>query len=193
MAENDLKLNRLSFDTAAFMTLFKDICNLYLDDLSEKLKNLVMGDIWINGNGSYDVMRMTACAAVKETKREITNNHILLEVGIDMDELRSKSEALYVRVYVVLHGNQSEGPLHEKPGAATWNKHVISKRIPEPDKRNSDNYLPDEFNQEDVLLDIVGKVSENVQRDANKYVQIFIYGLQGSLRSLNLSSFVNVG
>lgn len=190
--KNDFTPNRLSFDTTAYMDLFKYICNIYLDDLSEKLKNLVMGEIWINGNGSYKIMRLTACAAVKETKREITNDHILLEVGIDMDDLKSRSEAIYVRVYVVLHGNQSEGRLHEKPGVATWNKHVLSKGIPNPDNRDSDNDLPDEFNQNDVSVDIVTKTSDNVKRDADKYVKIMVDGIKRTMNGFDLSSFVKV-
>ena len=190
--KSDFVPNKLSFDTAAFMSLFKNICNVYLDDLSKELQNLVMGEIWINGNGSYKIMRLTACAAVKETKREITNDHILLEVGIDMDDLKSRSEAIYVRVYVVLHGNQSEGRLHEKPGVATWNKHVLSKGVPDPDNRDSDNYLPDKFNKEDVFVDIVGKTSENVQNDANRYVKIFLDGITNSMKNINLSAFVKV-
>ena len=110
-----------------------------------------------------------------------------------MDELRGKGEALFVRVYVVLHGNQSEGPLHEKPGVATWTKHVAVKRVPKPDTRNADNYLPDKFNQEDVSVDIVGHVSDNVSNDANKYVGVFLDGLKGALNSLNCAAFIEVG
>lgn len=192
MAGNDLKLNKLSFDTNAFMAIFKNICNLYLDDLSQKLKNLVMGEIWLSGNGS-SAMKLTAVAAVKETKREITNDHILLEVGIDLEDLKGKAEALFVRVYVVLHGNQSGGPLHEKPGIATWNKHILIKRLPDPDTRNADNDLPDEFNQTEKAEDIVRLVAENVEKDANKYIKIFIDGIKGALASINLAAFVNVG
>lgn len=189
---NDFHANSLSFNTVNFMDLFKKICDVYLDDLSEKLKNLVMGEIWLNGNGSYKEMRLTACAAVRETKREITNDHITLEVGIDLDDLKKVSEAIYVRVYVVLHGNQSEGRLHEKPGIATWNKHIIYKRMPNPDNRNSDNYLPDEFNQNDVSADIITKTSANVEKNADKYIKNFVDGVTNTIQRMDLSAFVEV-
>ena len=41
MAQNEIQLNKLTFNTAAFMDVFKNICNTYLDDLSKELKNLV--------------------------------------------------------------------------------------------------------------------------------------------------------
>ena len=173
------------------MTIFKGICNLLLDDLSQQLKNLVIGEIWLNGNGSR-YMRLTACAAVKETSREVTDQHIKLEVGINFDELKSKSEEIFVRVSVVLHGNLgggSSGVLYTKPGQLTYKKHVTNKSM---STAKSVYQLPDEFAQGDVSIEITGLVSENVEKQANKYVSMFINGLKETLWKINIPAFVDV-
>ena len=186
---SDLQINHLSFDTKGFMSLFLAIVNTHLDTLSQYLKNLVMGEIWLNGNGSA-IMKLTACAHVKETNRVVTSDMIELDVGIDMDGL---PENIYVRISVVLHGNQGSGPLYEKPGVATWNKHVIAKGIPDPDRRNADNALPAGFNQTDKMKDIEKGISENIEHRANKYVNDFLRALEADLSRVDWSSFLIVG
>ena len=186
----DLKLNKLRFNSAACFALVQQIIDTHLDELSEFLVNIVRWQIWANGNGSYKYMRLLATALVEETKREITNDHITLEVGIKMEGL---NERAFVLVSVVLHGNQAGGPLHEKPGIATWTKYVTMKRMPDPDNRNANNMLPDGFNQDDKMDDILDKVEQNVLRDSNKRVDAFIAAVAHDINSMNWSAFLTGG
>ena len=185
MALSDwLKNTNLRFNSDACISMIKNIIDTYLDDLSKHLVDIVRGEIWLNGNGSYQVMRLFTAALVKETKREITDDHILLEVGIMTQDL---PEDAFVRVAVVLHGNQGGGVLTTKPGQMTWSKHVISKR---PSTAKSVYNLPDEFNQGEALEDIVKNIDENINAQFSKYVNSFVHNVKTALRSINLSAFL---
>lgn len=184
---NDFVANHLSFDTAGAIALIKNIYNLYLDDLSQNLINIVQREIAKNGNGS-DLMKLSAMAEVRETRREITDSEIILEVGIDTAALKSH-ENVYVRVMVVLHGNQGSGKLKTKPGEMTWTKHVIVKRL---SPAVTEYPLPDEFNQTDQETDIVAGVESNVSKQANSYIKAFAGNVKGALDSIDWSAFVKV-
>jgi len=188
---NDFIPNRLSFDVAGCMALIKNIYGLYLDDLSAKLVEIVQYEIMKNGNGSK-IMRLSAASEVKETRREITDEMIILEAGIDLDALKG-SEPIFVRVSVVLHGNQAGGPLKSKPGQDTWTKHVGYKRL-SPAKTVFD--LPDGFNQDDVSeqieTEVSKQISENASKQIDKYAKTFADNVRQALNAIDWSAFVKV-
>lgn len=187
--------NKLSFDTKAFMYRVHKIVDMNLDVLSNKLQQIVIHEIWENGNGSK-IMRIDACAQVKETKRTTIKNRIHLAVGIDLKELKSKREDLFVRVSVVLHGNLGSGPLLTKPGKDTWKKNVTNKG---PSCAKTVWMLPGEgesgaqgFVQIDVMGDILRGVSENTEKKIKKSVEDFIDKVNHDLNTTNFSSYIKV-
>lgn len=196
---SDFKPNKLSFNVNVCLGLITQVLNAYLDDLSRQLQAIVANEIWKNGNGS-SVMRLDAIMQVKETKREITNNMILLEVGIDMDGLKGKSEDLFVRASVVLHGNMKGDSwtwrdarvLYTKPGIATYGKNVTDKRVHVP-KEYKPRALPVEFSQQNVIGDIIEGVSKNTEAQMHKRVDEFKDNVSKALNSINWSSFITVG
>ena len=185
MAVSDWTQYKIGFDSAGCNALIKKIYNVHLDVLSEKLINIVRGDIWLNGNGSFKVMRLFTVALVEELKREIASDHILLEVGIKMDQL---PEDAFVRVSVVLHGNQASGPLVTKPGVATWGKHVIGHEVHV--KAGEESYdLPEGFTKYDVIDEIKKNVDNNIQRHIND----FMNAVAADVSRINWSAFITGG
>ena len=143
-------------------------------------------------------MRLDACANVRETKREITNNQILLEVGVDLEKMKAK-EDLYVRVSVVLYGNMGGDSwtwrdarvMYTKPGVATYGKNVTDKRVHVP-KEYKPRALPG-FAQANAMPSIVAAVSKNTDDQIQKHVNNFVDGLRGALNSMNWSAFITGG
>lgn len=189
---SDFKPNKLSFDTAGCMAAIQKNINLRLDDLSQVLVLIVQGEIWNNGNGSR-VMRFDAVAQVKETKREVTDDHILLEVGIDFDKLKSK-EDLFVRVSVVLHGNmqgsywtwRDAAVMYTKPGMETYGKNVTNKRV----------HVPKEYKPRAMLgfaqQDVSKYISENTDVEINHHVEDFMNIVSRDIDNFDWSQFVIV-
>ena len=184
---NDFHANNLSFDTNACLLMLEKIYDLFLDDLSHALVAIVQREIFLNGNGST-LMRMSAAAEVVETKREITRDEIRLEAGIDSATLKSQ-ENVYVRVMVVLHGNQGSGPLMTKPGQLTWNKHVLVKRM---STARSAYPMPNEFNKTDKETDIVAEIESNISKQANTLLNAFVHNVQSTIDMLDWSAWINV-
>ena len=193
-SHKDLVLKQLSFDGDACMELIRRIIDVHLDELSYYVKAIVIREVYNNGNGSKG-MRIDACAQVKETKREIMDDHIRLEVGIDLEKLRSQ-EDLFVRVSVVLHGNLASGPLLTKPGQDTWKKYVTHKGL---STAKTVWMLPGEgkpghqgFVQIDVVGDIINGVSENAEKELKHYVGAFATVIGHDIQKMNWSAFLNV-
>ena len=149
-------------------------------------------------------MRTDACLYVKETKREVTDDHILLEVGIDTEQIKNLKEDLFVRISVVLHGNMNGmsmsssnwrysygAMMYTKPGQETYGKHVTDKRVHVPEGQQP-RAMPG-FAQGDKMADITEGVSKNVDTQITKYVNQFIREVNGALNSLNWSAFIGVG
>ena len=196
---SDFTPNKLVFDTNGCVDMIKNIYNSDLDDLSNKLAQIVIKQIWDNGNGSI-VMRLDACANVRETKREITDDRILLEVGIDMEKIRSTKEDLYVRICVVLHGNmmgdswtwRDARTMYTKPGEETYGKNVTNKRVHVPPDQKP-RPLPAGFAQPNAMTSIVEGVSQNAEKEVQKHVDNFVNNINKALNSLNWSAFITGG
>lgn len=183
---SDWHPNHLGFDSAAAMSLIKSIIDFHMDELSMFLQRVARAVIVAVGNGSR-VMRLFAAGVVEETKREISDDHALLEVGIKMDEL---PEDGFVRVSVVLTGNQGGGALMTKPGVSTWKKDVIGRGM---STAKTSYPLPAGFNQGSKLDGILDMVLKNVENDSQKYVNAFIRNVNNDIRKIDFSQFITGG
>ena len=185
--------NKLSFDYSGCMDMIKRIIDVQLDTLSLALQLIVGKQIADNGNGS-GVMKLDAIANVRETKREVTNDHIKLEVGIDLEELKGKNEDLFVRVSVVLHGNMKGDSwtwrdarvMYTKPGVATYGKNVTNKRVHVPEGHKP-RELPG-FAQPNVIDGII----YNTEKMINRYVDDFMRIVTHDVENMNWSAFLIV-
>lgn len=184
---SDFTPYKLSFDAKGAKAAIDEIIDFNLDELSNYLQRTVRSEIFRNGNGSPKVMRLFAAALVEETKREITDDLVTLEVGIKMEGL---PEDAFVRVSVVLHGNQGSGPLMTKPGQMTWGKHVIGKSA---STAKTAHALPDGFNQDDKFDDILEQVVKNVENESAKYVRAFIRAVNRDVQQIDWSRFLTGG
>lgn len=190
---SDFKLNKLMFDSVGCMNAIKDIINYRLDNLSVTLVRVISSEIQKNGNGSSE-MKSRAIWNVKETKREVTNDHVALEVGIDLDELKNDEET-FVCVSVVLHGNMKGSTwtwrdaqvMYTKPGVETYGKHVRDKRVHVP-AHWKPRALPG-FAQQDVSREI----SENVEKQIEKHVGDYMDAVVRLINSMDWSQFLVVG
>lgn len=193
MAMSDFTPNKLSFDVDGCMNAIRKRIDSRLNVLSEALVLIVQREIWQNGNGSH-IMRLDAIAQVKETKREITDDEITLEVGIDFDSLKQK-EDLFVRVSVVLYGNMQASQwtwrdarvMYTKPGVETYGKNVTNKRVHVPEGYKP-RALPG-FAQQDVS----GHISENTEKEINRYVDQFMDAVSKDVDNFDWSAFLIVG
>lgn len=184
---NDFTPNVLGFDSAGCMAQIKSIYDMYLNDLSAQLVALVQRAVFKDGNGSK-FMRLTAMTEVKETKREISDNEITLEAGIDLSSIGNDS--IRVRVAVVLHGNQAGGTLMTKPGQATWRKDVKYQAM---SKAASVYPLPAGFNQSDAEDDIVEYISKNIEEDLGKHVDDYLDNVARAAKAMDWSVFITGG
>lgn len=186
--KGDFIPNKLSFKVNDCMDRINKIIDHNLDILSDHLQQIVIHEIWNNGNGSR-VMRLDAAANVKETRRTFMRDRVYLAVGIDPKVLKSKSEDLFVRVSVVLHGNSGDGKLMTKPGKDTWKKNVTNKG---PSTAKSVWALPDSFSQSDVMVDIVRGVSENAEQNIKKYINEFVQNVSAAIARTYFDVFIKV-
>ena len=183
---SDWHPNKLGFDSAGAMQMIRDVIDWNLDSLSIILQRIVMASLVAFGNGSK-IMRLFAAGVVEETNREITDSHVILEIGIKMDNL---PEDGFVRVSVVLHGNQGSGPLMTKPGQMTWGKHVIGRST---SSAKTAYPLPDGFNQGEKMPDILNMVQKNVENDAKKHISDFIRNVNNDISKIDFSQFITGG
>ena len=193
---SDFIPNKLGFDANGCMNAINAAINRQLDVLSVSLINIIGYEIQTNGNGTKD-MRAKAVANIKETKREITNDHILLEVGIDLDSLKGDEE-LFVNVSVVLHGNMNGSAwtwrdaqvMYTKPGVSTYgkvNNVIADKRVHVPE-----HYKPRAmygFAQQDVSK----QIEDNVEKEIDKHVEDFMNYVEKAIDNFDWSMFITGG
>ena len=166
------------------MSLAKHDKNILLFT-SDILVNLFKIEIDRNGNGA-DVMKNDAKKVVREIMREVAEDHITIEAGFDEDMARSMARDFYVRVMVVIHGNQAGGKLYSKPGMYTFKKHVIGYG---PSTAKTRYKLPKGFNQVDVSKGI----RNNVMKEIEKYFEVMMIKLCGSLTGEFFGRFITGG
>lgn len=80
------------------------------------------------GHGSTD-MKSDAASLVNHVLREASFQRVVFDAGITDEAMGAiAAEDFFVRVMVVLHGNQAHGPIWTKPGGSTFAKGVVGPR-----------------------------------------------------------------
>lgn len=161
MAEINLEVKKVSFNTKGFIEAVQRIVDEALSSVAEDFSYILQDYVRQNGNGS-GIMIDSAVSAVESVLKEMTTERVLYEIGIDESKLSGKGEDFMVRVLVVLHGNQAGGSIREKPGVATFKKHVMNKGIPDPDRRTGKDLS--QFNQsEDIVEGVIRNALEEIK------------------------------
>lgn len=186
MAESNLQLKRVWFDTAGAQAAIQKIALDNLTECAEQLVEIMKEEVMSNGNGST-FMRESAAAAVHHVLKEMSVDMMMYEVGIDENKISGMAEAFYTRVMVVLHGNQGGGPIWTKPGMETFSKGIVTKRTSkthEPAKA-----LPF-FDQPD---DRAGAMLENSLKKIQSIFDQCVANIQKEISGNFLSKFLHVG
>lgn len=161
-----------------------DIADSLMNRLSMLLCESIRAQIDVAGNGTSD-MQNTAKRYVKEISRERTGTGLELTCGVEPSF--GSDERDFVRISVVLFGNQAGGQLTTKPGEQVWSKGVGSKGL---SRAQSVYALPYGFNQ-------YGKVSiimDNVMNyDMKKYIEDYMNSLVAAISKMDFSQYVTVG
>lgn len=155
---NDFVANHLSFDAAGCNRAIVKMAEAEMNELSDMMITQFKWQIDRNGNGSA-IMRNDAKTVVREILHEVLSDHLTYEVGFDESLAASMAKDFYVRVMVVIHGNQGGGHIKSKPGLSTWKKHVIGYG---PSNAKEEYDIP-QFDQEDVADGIRDNVIKNIE------------------------------
>ena len=185
MAMSDFTPNKLGFDTNGFINALMRIADAYMSETSDILILLFKKEIDRNGNGAK-IMKDDAKSVVREILHEVANDHITIEAGFDEEMARSMAKDFFVRVMVVIHGNQGGGRLTSKPGMSTFKKHVIGYG---PSTAKTKYDLPEEFNQ----MDVSRGIRDNVMKDIEKYFDVMIAKISDALTPDFFSMFITGG
>lgn len=196
---SDLKLNKLSFDTNAYMNELEDCLRIAVDKLSIRIQDLMMREIQTNGNGS-GIMKDTACKQVKELSRKIEKGIMELVVGIDESTLGGFGSQVFVRTAVVLHGNVISGPLRAIPGKSAWTKDITTLRVSKNVK--TEYILPDGMMQYERVNGFGAKglkkgqnrqMLDNIfDKQVDHVIDDFYDTLDGLMNSIDYSKYVIV-
>lgn len=181
------KVNKFGFNANACYAAMLQIADNAMTECAERMVDIMKRQIEMNGsaNGSQ-LMVMSAVDQVKIILHDIVDGKIGINVGIDEGALRGASEELFVRVMVVLHGNQAGGPLYTKPGQDTYKKHVTNKG---PSTAKDVYALPAGFNKN---TEIVPGVMYNTMNQILKYFNDMIDYLKGRFDSSFYKLFITV-
>ncbi len=130
-------------------------------------------------------MKKTAKAQIKEVVREVVEDYIKIDVGVDESTLSSMGEQTLIRTVVVLHGNTHRNDMIKtRPGQDTWKKHVNYHDINKVSKSVYD--LPQFVQDEDMGTPI----TENAIKQVKVYFEDAIKQMSKLVDSIHL--FVNV-
>ena len=179
--------NTIGFNGNACFAAVRKIADGVMDLLSGELQDIFKEQIAINGNGS-SIMVESAVAQVKEVSREATDELIKLSVGIDEESLRSMSLELYVRVMVVLHGNQANGHIWTKPGQPTFKKHVVGPTVNRTGNAEDAYPIP----QFDWPVDVSEYIVENSLKRIESVIREALDMIYDACNSAFFESFVTV-
>lgn len=158
MAANDLKLNKIGFDYSGCMRELMKVADEYMTETEDVLIRLFKHEIDRNGNGSH-VMKDDAKQVVRSIVHEVLDNTINIQAGFDENMAKGMALDFYVRVMVVLYGNQAHGNISTKPGENTWKKYVTNYG---PSTAKTRYAIP-QFDQFDVSQHIVDNVMKQVE------------------------------
>lgn len=182
---SDFIPNKLGFDSAGCMRAIMAMADAYMSQTSDILITLFRKEIDRNGNGSQD-MKQDAKAIVHEILHEVAADHITIEAGFDENMAHGMAIDYYVRTMVVIYGNQAGGILTSKPGLSTFKKHV---RGYGPSTAKTVYKLPDGFNQTDAS----GGIRENAMKEIEKYFEVMMIKICGSLDGNFFGQFITGG
>lgn len=182
---SDFTPNKLGFNSAGCMRAIMAMADAYMSQTSDILITLFQKEIDRNGNGSK-FMRSDAKSMVREILHEVTEDNIKIEAGFDEGTARSMAKDFYVRVMVVIHGNQAGGTLHSKPGMSTFKKNVVGYG-----KSGAETVydLPSWFNQPDIS----GILRDNVMKEIEKYFEVMLIKINESLTGDFFAQFITGG
>lgn len=183
---SDFQRIPIGFDTKGCMEAMKRVIEAYMSRLDDIFVELFKQQIDANGHGSK-YMKTDAKRVIREIRREVTDDFIESQVGFDEAYARSIATDFYVRVMVVLKGNQGQGKLYSKPGQKTWKKHVTNYSLSRAKTRYE---LPEGFNQEG---DISGKIAENAVEEIEKYFKNTLIYLDQTFDENFFAMFVTGG
>lgn len=182
---SDFTPNKLGFDVNGCMNAIMRMADAYMSQTSDILINLFKKEIDRNGNGS-SFMKGEAKKVVHEILHEVTRDHITIEAGFDEAMASGMAKDFYVRVMVVIYGNQANGKLMSKPGRSTFKKYVTNYG---PSTAKTLYPLPDGFNQ----IDASQGIRENVLKDIEKYFEVMLIKIDSSLDGNFFSQFITGG
>jgi hypothetical protein len=182
---SDFIPNKLGFNAAGCSTAILRAADALMQETVDIMLIIMKKEIDKNGNGSSD-MKADAKTMVREILHEVAEDHISVDAGFDEAMANSMARDFYVRVMVVLHGNQAGGVLYSKPGASTFKKHV---RGYGPSTAKSVYKLPDGFNQ----LDASDGILNNTMKEIEKYFEVMIAKLATMLTGDFFGQFITGG
>ncbi len=155
-----------------------------MSETSDILLMIMKKEIDRNGNGS-SYMKTDAKRVVREILHEVVADHINIEAGFDEAMAHGMATDFYVRVMVVVYGNQAGGPITSKPGMATFKKHVTG---PSPSTAKTKYDIP-QFNQYDASDGIL----ENTMKEIERYFDVMIAKLNDVLSAEFFAGFLTGG
>lgn len=184
MAKIEFKPNKLYFDTAGAIKAIQKLVEDRLGEVADTMVVIIRKEIMNNGNGST-FMRQTAANAVEKELTKSTSTEVEYEIGFN-DAVMGVDE-LFVRIMVVMHGNQAHGRLWTKPGSLTYKKHVTG---PSESSAQSTHPLPEGFNwTEDITQHVIDNADKEIKHLFDACINQINQEINGSL----LAPFFHVG
>ena len=177
---------KIGFNAAACQNAILRAADALMSETSDILILIMKKYIDKSGNGS-EFMKSDAKKMVHEILHEVAADHINIEAGFDEAMAYGMAKDFFVRVMVVIHGNQAGGNITEKPGMPTFKKNVTNYGMPDPDTRTG-REIP-QFDQYDVSEGIL----ENTMKEIQKYFDVMIAKLEGVCSASFFAGFVTGG
>lgn len=174
---SDFIPNKISFDVAGYKSEFNQCLNIALDKLSGNMHDVLCRVISQCSEAAGIMIKVTQ-DNVREISREITNDYVKIEVGIDENDFAG-DEQTRVRVMVTLHGNHE---VWARVGGVAWTKHVNEKR-----KNNVQTEYRLPFFEQSDHSDTMMLAFD---RDIEKHVRDFFDTLDGLLASIDYSKYI---
>ena len=181
---SDFTPNKLGFDSRGCVNAIIRMADAYMSQTSDILINLFKLEIDRNGNGS-SFMKSDAKKVVREILHEVAQDHITIEAGFDENMAKGMATDFYVRVMVVIYGNQAGGHIKSKPGLSTFKKNVVGYG---PSTAKTVYDLP-QFDQQDASEGI----RDNVLKEIEKYFEVMLIKLDLSLDGNFFGQFITGG